>query len=137
MLDVCNDSDEPFDCLKTTLLGQLGKSKWQSYFELKQHLPPGVSPDNDLFLVMFLIRLPPSMQEAVGAGSHGTATAMVKAADALWDARGGHNPTVAAASTQRSRSPAPHSGKRGDKRSGNARSKSRPFPPRFLFISKP
>jgi hypothetical protein len=33
-LDVCNDSDEPFNCLKTTLLGQFGKSKWQSYFEL-------------------------------------------------------------------------------------------------------
>jgi hypothetical protein len=87
-LDVCNDSDKPFDCLKTTLLGQFGKSKWQSYFELlrlpmemqglkpsvlmgklKQHLPPGVSPDNDLFLTMFMIRLPPSMREAVGAGS--------------------------------------------------------------------
>jgi hypothetical protein len=27
----------------------------------KQHLPPGVSLDNDLFLYMFLIRLPPSM----------------------------------------------------------------------------
>jgi hypothetical protein len=67
-LDVCNDSDEPFDRLKDTLLGQFGKSKWQPYFELlrlpmemqglkpcvlmrklKQHLPPGVSPDNDLF----------------------------------------------------------------------------------------
>jgi hypothetical protein len=94
--------------------------------KLKQHLPPGVYPDNDLFLAMFLICLPPSMREAVGAGSHGTAAAMVKAADALWDARGCHDPTVAAASTQRSRSPAPHNGKRGDKRSGNARSKSRP-----------
>ncbi len=144
-LDVWNDSDEPFDYLKTTLLGQFGKSKWQSYFELlrlpmemqrlkpsvlmgklKQHLPPGVSPDNYLFLAMFLIRLPTSMREAVGAGSHGTAAAMVKAADALWDARGGHDHTVAAASTQRSRSPAPHNGKRGDKRGGNARSKSRP-----------
>jgi hypothetical protein len=130
MLDVCNDSDEPFDCLKTTLLGQFGKSKWQSYFKLlrlpletqglkpsvlmgklKQHLPPGVSPDNDLFLAMFLIRLPPSMRVAVGAGYHRMAAAMVKAADALWDAQGGHDPTVAAASTQRSRSPAPHSGK--------------------------
>jgi hypothetical protein len=89
-LDVCNDSDEPFDFLKNTLLGQFGKSKWQSYFELlrlpmemqglkprvlkgklKQHLPPGVSPDNDLFLAMFLIRLPPSMREIVGAGAHG------------------------------------------------------------------
>jgi hypothetical protein len=26
-LDVCNDSDEPFDCLKNTLLGQFGNSK--------------------------------------------------------------------------------------------------------------
>jgi hypothetical protein len=61
-LDVCNDSDEPFDFLKNTLLGQFGKCKWQSYLELlrlpmemqglkpsvlmgklKQHLPPGVS----------------------------------------------------------------------------------------------
>jgi hypothetical protein len=89
-LDVCSDSDEPFDFLKNTLLGQFGKSKWQSNFELlhltmemqglkhsvlmgklKQHLPPGVSPDNDLFLAMFLIRLPPSMRETVGADAHG------------------------------------------------------------------
>jgi hypothetical protein len=65
--------------------------------KLKQHLPPGVSPDNDLFLSMFAIRLPPSMREAVGAGTHETAAAMVKAADALWDAHGGHDPTVTAA----------------------------------------
>ncbi len=152
-LDVCNDSDEPFDHLKNTLLGQFGKSKWQSYFELlclpmemqglkpsilmgklKQHLPPGASPDNDLFLAMFLVRLPLSMRETVGAGNHTTAAAMVKAADALWDARGGHNPTVAAATTQRSRSPAPNSGRRGDKRGSNARSKSRP-PSRPHFYS--
>jgi hypothetical protein len=63
-LEVCNDSEEPFDCLKDALLGQFGKSKWQSYFKLlrlpmemkalkpsvlmgklKQHLPPGVSSD--------------------------------------------------------------------------------------------
>jgi hypothetical protein len=94
--------------------------------KLKQHLPPGVSPDNDLFLAMFLIRLPLSMRETVGTGAHGTATAMVKAVDALLYARGGHDPTVAAASTQRSRSPAPSSGNRGNKRGGNARPKSRP-----------
>jgi hypothetical protein len=100
LLDVCSDSDKPFDFLKNTLLGQFGKSKWQSYFELlclpkemqglkprvlmgklKQHLPPGVSLDNDLFLSMFLICLLPSMREAVGAGTHETAAAMVKAAD--------------------------------------------------------
>jgi hypothetical protein len=131
--------------LKNTLLGQFGKSKWQSYFELlrlpmemqglkpgvlmgklKQNLPPGPSPDNDLFLAMFLTLLQASMRETVGAGDHRTAAAMVKAAVALWDAWGGHDPTVAAASTQRSRSPAPSSGKRGDKRGGNARPKSRP-----------
>jgi hypothetical protein len=118
-LNVCNNSDDPFDCLKDSLLGQFGKSKWQSYFELlrlpmemqglkpsflmgklKQHLPLGVSPDTDLFLAMFLFRLPPSMREAVGAGNHKTAAAMVKAADAVWDARGGHHHTVAAATTQ-------------------------------------
>ncbi len=66
------------------------------------------------------------MREAVGAGTHGTAAAMVKAADALWDAWGGHDPAVAAALTQRSRSPAPHSRKRGDKKSSNARFKSCP-----------
>jgi hypothetical protein len=144
-LDVCNDSDKPFNFLKNTLLGQFGKSKWQSYFELlhlstemqglkpsvlmgklKQHLPPGESPDNNLFLAMFLIHLPPSMRETVGASAHGTATAMVKAVDALWDAQGGHDSTVAAASTQRSRSPAPSSRKRGDKRGGNACPKSHP-----------
>ncbi len=86
------------------------------------------------FLSMFLIRLPPSMRETVEAGSHGTAAAMVKAADALWDARGGHNPPVTAASTQRSRSPAPSSRKRANKRGGNTRPKSRP-PSRPDFYS--
>jgi hypothetical protein len=33
-LDVCSDSAEPFNFLKNTLLGQFGKTKWQSYFDL-------------------------------------------------------------------------------------------------------
>jgi hypothetical protein len=102
--------------------------------KLKQHLPLGVSPDTDLFLAMFLICLPPSMREVVGAGNHKTAAAMVKAAGALWDARSGHDPTVAAATTQQSTSPAPNNGKRGDKRSSNTCSKSRP-PSRPDFYS--
>jgi hypothetical protein len=87
-LNVYNESDEPFNYLKNTLLGQFRKSKWQSYFvllcvpidmqglkpsvlmgKLKQHLPPVVSPDNDLFLAMFLVRQPPSICETVGAGN--------------------------------------------------------------------
>jgi hypothetical protein len=119
----CNNSEQPFDDLKRALLGQFGKSKWQSYFDLlrlplgldglktsvlmnklKQLLPHGVGPDNDLFLSMFLIRLPPSMQEGVGAGDQKTAAAMVETTDALWDARGSHKPMVTAARTQGSRS---------------------------------
>jgi hypothetical protein len=70
---------------------------------------------------------PPSAfhERSKGAGTHETDAVMLKAADALWDAQSGHNPTVTAASTQRSRSPAPNSRKRGDKRSGDAGSKSR------------
>ncbi len=101
-----------------------------------KHLPPGVSPDNDLFLSMFLIHLSPSMREAVGAGTHTTAAAMVKAADALWDAQGSHNPTVAAASTQQSRGSAPSNRKRGDKRSGNARPKGLPLPVQIFIPFK-
>jgi hypothetical protein len=33
-IDVCNDSDQPFDRLKEVLLGRFGKSMWQSYFDL-------------------------------------------------------------------------------------------------------
>ncbi len=33
-VDVYNNSDKPFNLLKTVLLGQFGKSKLQSYFEL-------------------------------------------------------------------------------------------------------
>jgi hypothetical protein len=75
---------------------------------------------------MFLIRLPPSIREVVGAGTHKMAAAVVKAADALWDAQGSQDPMVAAALTQRSSSPAPGSGKRGDKKKGNACSPSGP-----------
>ncbi len=99
--------------------------------KLKQHLPPGVSPDTDLFLAMFLVRLPPSIHEMVGAGNHKMAAAMVKAADALWDAQGGYDPTVAAAMTQQSRSPAPNNAKGGNKQSGNACSKS--YLPALIF----
>ncbi len=96
-------------------------------------------PDTDLFMAMFLIRLPPSMREAVGAGNHKTAADMVRAADALWDARGGHDPIpmVAAATTHRSRSPAPTGGKTSNKRNGNACSKSPPSRPAFHAFQNP
>jgi hypothetical protein len=79
-VDVCNDSDQPFDHLKEVLLEQFGKSEWQSYFDLLllpmeiqglkpsilmeklKYLPPGVIPDMGLFFAMFLIRLLRSMR---------------------------------------------------------------------------
>jgi hypothetical protein len=61
---------------------------------------------------------------------------MVKATDALWDARGGHDPTVAAASTQRNRSPAPTNGKRGDKRAATPVPKVAPLPAQIFIHFK-
>jgi hypothetical protein len=49
-----------------------------------------------------------------------------RATDALWDACDGHDPTVAAATTQRWRSPAPHGRKKNNRRNSKAHSKSRP-----------
>jgi hypothetical protein len=58
------------------------------------------------------------MREAVGSRNHKTAVAMVRAADALWDACGGHDPAVSAATTQRRRSLAPTGRKKNDRRNG-------------------
>jgi hypothetical protein len=104
--------------------------------KLKQLLPHGVSPNNDLFLSVFLTRLLPSMREAVGSGEHKTVVAMVCATDALWDAHGGHNPTAAAAMTHRCRSPAPAERKKNYKRGGSICSKSLISPLKTFTVFK-
>jgi hypothetical protein len=103
--------------------------------KLKQHLPHGISPDKDLFLSMFLVRVLPSMRGAVGAGNHKTAVAMVIAADALWDARDGQESGPHGRScptTQRSGSPAPTS-RKNNRRNGNSCSKGRPTSSSDIF----
>jgi hypothetical protein len=146
--DICNDSDQPFDHVKEVLLGQFGKSKWQSYFDLlrllmemqglkpsalmgklKQYLPPGVSPYTDLFLSMFLICLLPSMREAVGAVNHKTATSVVKAADALWDAREATTPRLWPPQHQEVRAQLQPTGRRVTKGAVTPVQKSPSFPP--------
>jgi hypothetical protein len=82
---------------------------------------------------MFLVRLPPSMHETVGAGNHMTATAMVKAADALWDAWGGHDPTVVAATTQRVGALLPTAGREATNGAVTSTLKVAP-PPAQIFI---
>jgi hypothetical protein len=51
---------------------------------------------------LFPYHMSGALRKAMGAGNH----KMVTAADALWDARGGHDPTVVAATTNTNRSPA-------------------------------
>jgi hypothetical protein len=61
-LDICNDLDHPCHLLKTVLLGQFGKSKWQSYFKLlrlpmdMQGLKPSIliGTQNNACLLEFL-----------------------------------------------------------------------------------
>jgi hypothetical protein len=76
------------------------------------------------------------MRETVASWNHKTATAIVNVADALWDALSSHSPTVAAAMTNRSRSPAPVGGKRDDKGGSGARSKSHPLPTKIFSVLK-
>jgi hypothetical protein len=99
MVDACNESDQPFDKLKTVLLGQFNKSQWQSYFELLRlpwkckasNLEFSWTSSNSPFhmvlalimICMFLIGLPPSMREVVCSGNHKMAMAMIETEDAL------------------------------------------------------
>jgi hypothetical protein len=123
LISCVSSQDSGMDDLKPSIL--MGK--------LKHLLPPGVSPDNDLFRSMFLIKLPPSIREEVDSGDHKAASAMVSVADALWDAPGGHNPTVAVTMTHRSRSPAPAERKKNNKRGGSAHSKICSFSSQDLY----
>ncbi len=139
MVDAFNNSDQPFDDLNKFCWGSLARAsdshiltycispwKWMASSQAFSQASCNSTSLMELVLFMFLIRLPPSMCEAVGSGDHKTATAMVRAADALWDACCIHDPLVAAATTQCSRGSAPAGGKRSNKRGGNDRSKSRP-----------
>jgi hypothetical protein len=91
---------------------------------LKQLLPYKISPDNDLFLSMFLIRLLPSMREAVGTSNHNQPGLWRKPGHIV-HACSSKNLTVAATSAWHGRSPTSAKGKKGDKRGSSAQSKSR------------
>ena len=73
---------------------------------------------------MFLLRLPPSTRERVGAADHTTVAAMVSHADRVWSFRGGQDPVVAAAAEHRSRSPTSSPGRRSDKKGKRSKSRS-------------
>ena len=141
-LDALFQQDDPYEALRHFLITQFGKSKWISYFELlslpvvaeegrpsavyqklKSFLPFGADQNNEIFMAMFLLRLPPSIREQVGSADHTTVADMVRHADRVWSFRGGSDQTVAAATEHRSRSPVTSPGRRTDKK--GRRSKSR------------
>ena len=107
-LDALFLREDPYEALRHFLISQFGKSKWISYFELlrlpvivedirplavftklKSLLPFGADQNNEIFMAMFLLRLPPSTREQVGSAEHTTVAAMVSHADRVWSFRGG------------------------------------------------
>ena len=94
------------------------------YSKLKSLLPFGADQNNEIFMAMFLLRLPPSTREQVGSADHATVAAMVSHADRVWSFRGGSDQKVAAAAEHRSRSPAPAPGQRSDKKGKCSKSRS-------------
>ncbi len=105
--------------------------------KLKQHLPPRISPDNDLFLAMFLILLPPSMRDSRSwrpwnGRSHGEGCGHPM----------GRSGRPGSYSCSRLDTPKqePRSQQREERRQKGRKhphQKSPPFPPRFPFYSKP
>jgi hypothetical protein len=139
----CGLGADPYAAICAFLVVTYGRNKWFSYFELlsmpiavegirptallgklKSYLPHGADDSNELFMAMFLMRLPPSTREAVGTAGNATVGAMCTHAESIYNFRGGYEAMVAAAAAQRSRSPAKTDGKRSEKQ-GKARSKNR------------
>ena len=138
---------DPYAALCQFLITNFGKNKWFSYFQLlslpiavenvrpfavlrqlKSLLPFGASDENEIFMAMFLMRLPESTREAVGAANHATVAAMCAHAENMYSFRGGYaSMTAAAAVQQRSRSPA-----KTDKKKGEKQGKTRQVRPTYV-----
>lgn len=112
LLSVTPETDDPYDILKTRLVGKFGPSKWHRINQLLDYpdmgdnkpstlmdsmlalLPPEEKP-GDLFLGLFLRRLPLHLREQLGANKYETPRAMAEQADLLWDARAGSTEEIA------------------------------------------
>jgi len=138
---------DPYTELCNFLIKHFGRNKWNSYFQLlslpiavenvrpftvlsqlKSLLPFGASDNSEMFMAMFLMRLPESTREAVGAAGHVTVAAMCAHAENMYSFRGGFaSMTAAAAVQQRSRSPA-----KTDKKKGEKQGKTRQVRPTYV-----
>jgi hypothetical protein len=155
-VDVCNDSDQPFDHLKEVLLRQFGKSKWQSYFDLL--CLPMEMQGSSLALSWgnsYSISLQASVWTQIsfwqffytptvfheGGGQRRKpqdGRSCCESSGRLVGRSRRPRPTVAATMTQRSQSPTQANMKKSDKRSVNNGSKSSPpSPPDFYSFHNP
>ena len=107
LLQVDEDTADPYADLKAELTSSFGKTRWQQAFalidcpglgdrrpsvlmkEMLALLPKGEKAET-LFLALFLRRLPASMRDHLAAANFTTPKEMAAHADLLWDARAGH-----------------------------------------------
>jgi len=107
LLQIDEDTVDPYADLKAELVTAFGKTRWQQAFalinspglgdrrpsvmmkEMLALLPKGEKPET-LFLALFLGRLPTSMRDHLAAANATSAKEMAQHADLLWDARAGH-----------------------------------------------
>jgi hypothetical protein len=122
LLETAHNLPDPYEQLKARIIGAYGVSKYQRANDLLDMPALGDSkpsimmakmlairpPDNVLFEACFLRRLPVTMREHLGARDFASPVDLAKAADILWEARGGaKGATVAAVRPSRSSSPSP------------------------------
>jgi len=100
---------DAYERLREQLTASYSKTRWQQAFALIKHpdlgdrrpsqlmnemlalLPAGDTGDSTIFLALFLLRLPVSMRDHLGAADFKTAAEMAARADTLWDARAGES----------------------------------------------
>jgi hypothetical protein len=104
LLGVTAETEDPYEQLKTRLIADFGKTRWQRAFSLLDHpdvgdrrpsrlmgdmlaLLPAGEPAGTLFLAMYLRRLPASMRDHLATADFATPAEMAAHADLLWDAR--------------------------------------------------
>jgi hypothetical protein len=121
LLETAMTLDDPYEQLKARIISAYGVSKYQRANDLLDMPALGDTkpsilmakmlairpPDNVLFEACFLRRLPVTMREHLGARDFDTPVALAKAADILWEARGGAKGNLVAAVRHRSASPSP------------------------------
>jgi hypothetical protein len=140
--------EEPYTAAKMRILGDLSETKWSRMSKILHHeglgdqrpsammnrmlalMSKGDKP-GDLFMAVFMDRLPEDMRALLSLGDFRSPKDMAAAADQIWDAKGarGAVPTAVTAVRPPSRSPSRSPANQDrDRRSQKARRPSTPGP---------